>query len=385
MSNLKGDVRTVFEVVETLKNISDGVRTTSLIDATKSARIQPLCVVSRDCGTYEYLSDILQTTLNLFTGYYLQAVSLAATVNGVKVMKVLDRFNPDREYSSPAFESYRDMRVLNDNSYKFTLPTRYNIAQESDLIDDAKKMNDDFKKGAKDYGAHLGNDGTTNASSKDNLSAVTEVNNLGVGKLLNVSVHIDKITHQIPVHVSLSTTLMATPAIEHLLTLKKEDTSLTERFHSWRAGRISFIRDLVMCQDMIDEHKKNLMFDDSGIYSEIIRRVNNNKKFGALSLNFSMATASNIFIISDEVAKAVEQRLGGRLSNPRIREAAFENTYAMFIVVIDRDRERVTFYSRGIPTATDCSIKDIRNGNKSKGPDISDVLKAFQVGNAPSF
>jgi hypothetical protein len=170
-----------------------------------------------------------------------------------------------------------------------------------------------------------------------------------------------------------------------MLTVHGNDDTLVERFHAWRSGRINFIRDLVLCQDMIDEHKKALMNDEQGTYSEIMRRVNNSRKYGMLTQNPSLATASNLFVLSYDTALQIEQRLGGKLSNPRVREKMFDATYAMIIAVIDTRYNRAVFYHRGISAATDVSIRELSNSKESKGPDIMDIFKAYQLGNAPSY
>lgn len=170
-----------------------------------------------------------------------------------------------------------------------------------------------------------------------------------------------------------------------MLTIKKEDNTLNERYHAWRAGRIGLIKDLILCQDLIDTHRKALMNDDAGVYSQIINRANNAKKFGLLTQNPSLVSASSIFVFSEVIAANIERTLGGKLSNPRIRQKAFENTYAMLLVVIDREWERVIIYHRGIATATEVSIKDIKSMTNSKGPDVTDILRSYIAGNSPSF
>jgi hypothetical protein len=167
--------------------------------------------------------------------------------------------------------------------------------------------------------------------------------------------------------------------------LKSEDNTLSERYHSWRAGRIGLIRDLILCQDLIDEHKKALMEDSDGVYSEIIKRVNNTKKFGIISNNPSLVSASNIFVISTDVAKEVERKLGGKLSSVSVRDRAFKNTYAMIICIVDKEWGRATFYIRGVSAGTDVSFKDIKAANKSKGIDPMDVMKSVLAGNPVSF
>lgn len=336
----------------------------SLTEATKLTRVEPLAIVSKDLANYEYTPDVMQSVLSIFSGYYLQAVSMLTKVNNVEVVKILDRLNPDRDESAflLAAESAGPIAsTLVLENYQYKLP----MANKSFAME----------------------------AGKDDIIKIDEYSNLSVGKLLNVEICVggnedDKEkakTVRVPVSVRLATSIVGNPTMLHILAFKTEDTGLVERYHAWRSGRISFIRDLIFCQDLIDEYRRAMHGDESGTIQEIIRRVNNSKKFGILTQNPSLVSASNIFVMSENNAAELEQKLGGKLSSKRIRDRAFENTYAMLIVVVDRDYERVTIYSRGIEAATDVSMKEIRSAAKKQGIDIADVLKTYSQGQTPSF
>jgi hypothetical protein len=365
---------TVASVVNKIKDdVTNYYTTKSLTEATKLTRVEPLTIISKDLINLEYMPDVAQSLLSIFCGYYLQAVSMLTKVSDVEVVRILDKLNPDRDETGfllteqTSRESIKNLVLEN---YIHSLPTHSSIAVEG--------------------------------TDEDNIKFINEVNNLSVGKLLNVVICYDKSAKgpwnnddfkeerkegnvSIPVSVRLLASVIPNATISHLLAYKKDDNSLVERFHSWRGGRISFIKDLIFCQDLIDEHKRALIGDETGTMQEIMRRVNNSKKFGLLTKNPSLVSASNLFVISEEIARELESKLGGKLSNPKIRNKAFENTYAMIIAVVDREWERVTFYSRGISASTDVSIKELKTASKGKGMDITDILKSFSMGSQPSF
>lgn len=378
-------IQVVGELVQLIKtNTVDYYKTTSLAESTKLARVEPITVVSRDLANYENTSDVMHAMLNIFIGYYLQAVALSARVGNVRVVKVLDRLNPDRD-SSGFFVSLEDRKAekfSKPNAYKYRLPR---LSMEGRLAD-ALMAGDDLDTYIQnEAGRPKPEHGSATMPRDVQKNIINEAANLAVGKLINVTITVDEYEMEVPVSVRLAASLLGESAVTHLMTIKKTDNSLVERYHAWRSGRIQFIRDLVFCQDMIDEHRKALISDKDGVYSEIIKRVNNAKKYGLLSQNSSLASASNVFVISEAVAKDVENALGGKLDNARIREKMFDNTYAMLVAVVDRDWERVTIYTRGISSTTSVSIKDIKSINKQKGPDIADVLSQLARGSAPSF
>jgi hypothetical protein len=57
----------------------------------------------------------------------------------------------------------------------------------------------------------------------------------------------------------------------------------------------------------------------------------------------------------------------------------------MILCVIDREWERVTFYVRNITAGSEYSVKELKAASAGKGPDILDILKAYNLGTAPSF
>ena len=500
--SIKDDTSSLISLVAATVNgyrhITGYYKTASLVSASKLSRVEPLVVISRDCLNLPYLVDVEQSLLSIFSSYYLRTIALMAQVKDVKIMKILDKLTPDRDYGSVfmATESLQTNRTLCKGAYSFRLPTSANaIANEAfdkedfdkrDLVMAEKeaenasrvvqKLEADFANADKrvkeieldmrklqvdiDQVQHLIENlaGDPNASTKQlgalntrlgNLTTgmekfdltlqaamtnrnnvqknlndardklaialdvevrlteagkeranepgktkqsinydtkpIMEISNLAVGKLLNVEIQIDNNSMKYPVQVNLAPCSLTNASILHILARTSEDHSFTERFHSWRAGRISLINDLIFCQDMIREHKKALMEDTEGVISEIVRRANNAKGVGLLTQNPSLASASSLFVISSTVARELENKLGGKLSNMRIREKAFENSYAMIIAVIDPDMERVTFYHDGINAATDVSIREISASNKSKGPDIMDMLNLYKQGAAPTF
>lgn len=357
-------VQTVAKLIDMVKSGTNYYTTNSLAEVSKLTRVEPLTILSKDLLSLDYMPDVQNTVLNLFAAYYLQAVNIMTKVHDVEVIRLLDRLNPDRD--STGFMLSEGMSV---ESYRHSLPM--SSVSRISVEDEGGKFN------------------------------LNDVSNLALGKMLNVSIGFQPgqdvkegvsgaqnttKTVNLQVALRLMATVVPDETIQHLLSFKTQDNSFVERYHAWRAGRISFIKDLIFAQDLIDEWKRAAIGDDSNTMVEIMRRANNAKKFGLLTKNPSLVSASNIFVISEATARSVESKLGGRLSSPKVREKAFENTYGMLIVVVDREYERVTFYTRGNTASTDVSIKEIKSANKNgKGPDIGDLLKSLAIGSPLQF
>ena len=358
-SQLAAAAKDTVSAIVQFKSMVDGMSgDTSLVSATSMARVEPMCVIDADVINVEYLGDTLNVLQNIFSGYYLQALQLLTNVGCVSVSKTLGRLNPAR---SGGFESYSAAPNLGLESYKYKLP---------------------------DYGLNFGMEAEYKAASsmKDVGKDIFADSSLVTGKMYNVTVRDGEHEATVPVAIRLLVNSIPTSVMVNLMALQnKVDYDMVERYHAWRSGRIQFIRDLVLCKDLIDKHRNTLIKDPTGVYSEIVNRQNNNLKSGLLNQTPSLATSSNLAVISSETAETIEAKIGGSLDVFKNRHPIFQTTNLMILVVIDKSWEQITFYHRGINAFTKVSAKDIKGASKKDGGDINSILKAFIEGKAPSI
>lgn len=348
----------------------------SLVKMTKVARVEPLCVVDSDCINLEYISDVLNTLQSIFSGYYLQAVSLIGTVSGVQVARELDVLNPNRDPDASTFlsatrEIFAPARISQEG-YKWALPTKANVGR---LALEASELPEADPKYLKDQPV----------VPERALLSMNDVANLSVGKLLNVTITKNGQSISVPIAIRLMVNELRSSTMAKMFKGGTLDKSFTERYYKWKSGRISFFNDLILCKDLIKEQKKALMEDKDGILSEIHTRANKNIKAGILSKRPSLATSSNIYVMSEATAGAVKRTSGFDLENFTQRQKLFEETYAMILVIIDRDYQRINFYHDGIRMPTSVGLRDIRSANKDSGPSIMDILNAYKQGQTPTL
>ncbi len=331
----------VFRAGQLLKNES------SLIDVSKVARVEPICLIDADAVNLEYITDITMSLQTIFAGYYLQAISLTNDLQGISLKKKLAPLNPNREVS---FESFSQ-----GDSYKYKLPLRKDTVALED----------------------------TNVNIGENaLKTTSENTNLSVGKLYDVTVVNGEAKASIKIAIRLMVSNITTAGLVSLLTFKDSfDMDLKERWHMWRAGRISFFKDLILCNDLLDKHRKILLKDKNGVYEQILNRQNNTLLAGLLNKKPSLAAASNLIITTTDTLSRVEIESGLKIKDFKSRQRIFDNTGLMVMAVIDKEWERIFWYYRGIHESTVTSVKDIKNSNKnSNGTEVLDIMKSFMSG-----
>ena len=98
-----------------------------------------------------------------------------------------------------------------------------------------------------------------------------------------------------------------------------------------------------------------------------------------------MAGISSIFVISEEDELEIQKKIGGKLTNQKTREMVFNNTSAMMIVCVDKSWERVSIYIRDVDGFSQNSFSDFKVMTDKSSDVVSDFMKSFALGNAPSF
>ncbi len=393
--------------------------TSDLVRFTQSARVEPILLMDKRSLNTPFIQDVVHSMYNMFTGYWLLAVSLDTKINGVSVGRRLDKFATDRDLAeatltlfsegSPAMESFglpfiqeiieEQERVsmealdldpadlaasiqqaldrMTDQKLKEKLQREYDkVKASTDKVaaKKAKEMLEEFKKD------NFENKGQSVAGA---AKYVEKVNNLAVGNVIDVTISEDGKTAVVPVTIRLRVAGMPSETIVQTLAVGGKDATMRSRWRAWRAGEIRFWADFVMAMDRVDAHRAAMMNDESGYYKTVYSRAQKNSITEGLTQGPSLATASSLIVLDSKTATELERRINGRLDNFKTRQGIFGHTYSMLMAVVDPDWESVTIYTRGIEMPTQLTAKDIRSAGKSDSKELMDILKSYQLGKAP--
>lgn len=375
------------------RNGGDDVTADSLIDYTQPTRVEPNTLVEQALWREPYMEDILQTVLSIFSGYYMQAVSLSAEIKGIKVVRRLEPFNPKRD---PMREGINEL--IGSFSFEadtsFGLPTLESMSlpgapasinwagkSKSAVTVESDSTPAEDKKGKK------GGDKPSvfESSSKETLMALRENSNLAVGKIIEVTVIVDDVSVKVPVTVRLQTVPVPSKSMFLYLIAAARKISLKERWFEYKAGNLALFSDLFFVRDLLDQHRKNVIKDGSGLYLKQMEQKRKNQLAGLISRRPSVANASNIVVITEETQVAIERELNIDITTLKGRRVLENNSSIMLLVVVDRGYEQVSIYHRGIEGVTTLSVNSVKNSSKAAGPDIMKVLEAYKTMKAPSF
>lgn len=424
-------------VTKTLPSLLRQSKNKSLVHFTKATRVEPIAIVDQSLTNLDYMTDVMQTVNSIFTSYWLQAAAVAVNVGRVNTLKLLDALNPQRDVKEAAatmLDGYGvESRLPNTLVVESDLPSQRSLeafqyglpSLENDMRTKAlgqvkqyadSTLNPTFSKVEKVDHEELayGRDGapiidpatgkqTTRVGSRletkqeNSLNGVrfgnkaslqetvNEAVNLSVGRLVEVTIEDQGKTATFPIQIRVIASLISSPLMAHILGNTGRNVGVAQRYHAWRAGQLELVKDLILCQDIIKAHRKTLMLDKTGTYQEILNRQRGNSAATMMSKTPSIASVSNIVVISRKTATMIEASIGARLSDAKARERLMDNTYIMLLVVVDPDTEMVTIYHSGITLPTKTSVRELKVSNKGKGPDLTEILKAYQLGQNPTL
>lgn len=451
-------------LVVMIRNVVVGYKGTvgdplTLADIAKIARIEPITLISSNIKSSKDLYNILHGVLNIYAGYYLQAIGiLSAQLADVRILKILDKTNPDRDIKTLltsgyiAYESMgtddisNNIRTLTLDNCKYRLPMikKDLYVSDEDFAMEARRRTNKKSSGSGGGGGGGGGGGKPNKQQhrnnhhrnnnqpiinnnikipnnsggggggtpstkwwddtqvdEENRDSLTvsvrkmdtfEKLGAAIGKVVELKFNVrnestgntDEVS--ITAVIKLDNMIIPSEVVTAITTSNTDEITLSSRFKDAITGRISFIKDFLLCNDLIKQQKKTIIKDPTGYYNQLLKRINNSRLYSALSGNISLAGISAIIVMSEQDENEIQRRIGGKLTNVTTRDIVFNNTSAMMLVVIDESWERVSIYIRDIDGFSQNSFDSFKGQADKESSNISDVLKAFTLGNtAPSF
>jgi hypothetical protein len=232
---------------------------------------------------------------------------------------------------------------------------------------------------------------TSGVSSKDVTPAPPDL--LPVGKLLDVT--FTNPTHPeasqvVTLLVQMIPYIIAAQAAPMLLTATSSQ-SFSQRYAQWKAGEISFWRDLIFQVDQIKKTEEGVRSDKSGAFADYLKDVS--KRDGGRLLNiFANASerkissnyANSVMILSEDTVKAAKAD-GFDFDKEDTRNRFFLNSYAMMVFVVDDNFQTVALYMNGIEDVGHYGFDHFTSAKKGGDIDLVQLLSALSQGRSPRF
>ena len=401
-----------------LGNVGD-VRAKSLSQYSTDLQLRPVFAIEKEILNDEKIDVLMQAGLANYAGFYIVALSIDNTINGVRVGKMVGKYSPNRDAVGSALDllgeniasvSREDFKVdipeydrptLSTLGFKSglrsipSLPdaylkqlelrtesvytTREEAQAEADKINAAnakEKAEQPEAKAAPVYPS-------TKVAEQAMRDEINKLQSLAIGRILTVTVSRDKQSADINMVLKPELKSLRSNLLIDVANLSNKPTSMRDRFIAYfKRGTIASMLDYLVCLDLIQAHRRALVQDTAGYYEKVHDRIVNNKVAALLTGEFSVGTVANTWIISDTTALRLQASIGGKLDNYAIRNKFMEKSGVMTLIVYNPDHQRVYIYNHGIEDVTDIGINYLIKKSESKSFDM-DIFKMLSQGSAP--
>ena len=417
----------------------------SLSQYSTEMQLRPVIAIEKEIQNDEKMGTLVHTAISNFAGYYVVALSIDNTINGVSVGKILSKYSPTRDAAAEiakfGFDTMVQVANISNNSYT---PKATNAIEGISLSHEKAayqlpvsfpKLGEVYQSGVTELstegiGEWLGKvvediSGRTKealergeASIEDNIQRedtlrteytrdgqgntsvnrhdvvtdtgndvrrdINALQNLAVGKLLNVSISRDKATATVSLMLKPTLVGLKSVSLVAIASVSKQPKTFSERWNAfWNRETINTFWDYLFCRDLVEARARNLVEDTTGYYEEVLKRNKSNKTAALLTGEFSVGTVANTWIISNHTATRIETAIGARLDkNKRARDKFMEESGCMTLIVYNPDYQRVFIYNHGLEEVSEISMNYLEKKVNDKNFDM-DVFKLLSQGSAP--
>ncbi len=401
-----------------LGNVGD-VRAKSLSQYSTDLQLRPVFAIEKEILNDEKIDVLMQAGLANYAGFYIVALSIDNTINGVRVGKMVGKYSPNRDAVGSALDllgeniasvSREDFKVdipeydrptLSTLGFKSglrsipSLPdaylkqlelrteaayaTREEAQAEADKINAANAKEKTQEPEAKQTPVYP----STKVAEQAMRDEINKLQSLAIGRILTVTVSRDKQSADINMVLKPELKSLRSNLLIDVANLSNKPTSMRDRFIAYfKRGTIASMLDYLVCLDLIQAHRRALVQDTAGYYEKVHDRIVNNKVAALLTGEFSVGTVANTWIISDTTALRLQASIGGKLDNYAVRNKFMEKSGVMTLIVYNPDHQRVYIYNHGIEDVTDIGINYLIKKSESKSFDM-DIFKMLSQGSAP--
>jgi len=372
-----GSAKETVEAIRKMKNLKLLTANGSMMKVISNTIIEPLVIVSSDLKYVDITEKVLETNIDIFTGFYMQTFNLLTNVYKVDSSDAIRLLaTNDSGFTSTAIKEVGD----------------YLTTESADKHDYVKELIDGnitigieavntTKKNSKEITSKLTNDIKLSSMLTKNIELTIDINNVETftDNTNNLSGNENKnIKIIIPITIKAKIVYIDTDSIINLMAPNSDDKKLWARLDEYRSGAIT-LTDLIFAGDLIRKYKKNKLKD-----TEDLMKYINNRTFSAnskaLRAGVGFEKYYTILVASSDATRKIEKHLRGSVNKERYKNKLMEQTHSMMFSKVDTDYERVVIYTKDISGYSDTSFKALKKSGDKE--DLSEIIKAM-VSNRP--
>lgn len=368
----------------------------SLVTMSRPLQVEPMCIIDSNLRTNEVLSDVQQTVLNLFAGFYVQSIALSMLNKEVNVMDRIGRFGTQtgmQNESSLKKDMIKEIKnVFSDNKQLSTAA----LSKEDYSQNSFKSLNESLDKANSNpfTGEKYNHSLEDNNNNTNYIKDIKDDAKLSIGKIIGISIKdsktidgkVNTVEVMVPIAIRLMSGFLRNDQIVEFFAIK--DYSAIDRKIAYQTGRLSFWKDIIFLRDVYNQFRRNLIRDKSGSFKATIDKQAqttidqlNTKSESLVGDKRATGITSN-FIVASSTTKAIEDKLRIKMTNFKQRNDFFNSAGIMTYVDIDDNYRMATIYFHGVDRPMELSFNDLKKSS-NKDPNIGDIIQALTLGQPP--
>lgn len=422
------DAKTVMlDFLNTVESKQFGLAKTqgSITKLLKPYIVEPIIITTDTCRSIEVFDKVLQLNTDIFASFYLQAFKILSdqfempldmtiqilstdntsltSTSKKALIKALSREEANVPNFLQAVLSQEDqyLRLSHEAGWFKKLFSGLTSSGQPETLDEAEqlsriKLNETLSKQAKANAAAADranlNDGPidkgTRVDFKSSFKDLEIDKDPLYGSLIRTLElqYVQRLTKQIlvmPITIKAHVIISDIHNILGMLAPNSRDKKFVNRLDEWRAGAISFW-DLIACNDLIADYKKNKLKDKDDLLSVINARA----KGSALTAANTALTSGgktgvegfeknyNMLVVSADEKVRLDRHIGGDISKEKYKQELLEQAHAMLCTVLDQDYERANILTKDIRGVSDIGFKALGR-RKDKDNDMAGILQSL--------
>lgn len=370
----------------------------SLTSFGKTGRISSRVYIDGSIAQDPVITDILKTVHTQYCGFILTALQMNQFVSeGVTVQSLLkvvatEDMKPHEDIAG-AFMSADDAQRQKERAED---KLRDAVNKQMDRDQKQRELDQKDRHHADTHAVNVGKlfQAKQELGIKGQIVSLAGDNHIPAGKMLEVTlVNPNNPNHKVTLNILVQLAPYLVPedlAVQFIV--KDQQPSFYQRWIQWRTGEISFWKDFVFQSDIVAHREKLLKLDPSGTFADMMKNQSSStmktiRNAGTETNQRSRNIANAVLIFNQDTVTRAKAVSGVDLNDYKSRQAYFEATYAMIIVVVDQMYNQVTFYYNGIEDTGTFSFDQMRVSSKggSNSMDLVSVMNALNQGKSPKF
>jgi len=333
---------------------------TSLSTFIKPALITAPVFIQQSISNDQVISNVHKALFNMYASYILVALKLDGIVSGSTTVRDVIKRVSSTESSSDVYIPMEtlDKLVLSLSSNDKITKKQLVSAIEGVLSDET--------------------------SAIQRMEGITA--KYLTGRILNIALSVPNKRESISIHLycQFFNRIIMDSLIRKFI--EAVNTDKKYRFTMWRAGEISFFKDLVLGLDLYKKKLDITKYDNEGIFLDMMKRHNvglAKKIIDYFTGDISTTNVkNNIYIIEDNTFKSVCSAVGLNFKRMNHVQQILRNTRSIFFASVNTLNQVVTFYIYGINNPFMFTYKELMSSGlgKSNQTDIVTILEMFKKG-----